>query len=253
MRGFSAFLKKELVEIVRTWRIWVLPGILLFFALTGPIIAIMTPQLLESVGTQPGVVIQIPDPTYVDAYLQWTKNLQQMVTFAVIIIFGGIISSERKAGTAILVLTKPLSRTAFVLAKYVSSAILLTASVVVGTALTWGMTYAVFGEAPATTLAQATGAWLAWGLMLLAIMTVLSVALNSQAGAAGAGLGVFLVLGIAGLWGPALDYSAAGLIGAPTEIVMGQGGELLWPILAAGLKGALALAGAAWLFSHKEL
>ena len=36
MSGFRVFARKELREIVRTWRIWVLPGILLFFALTGP-------------------------------------------------------------------------------------------------------------------------------------------------------------------------------------------------------------------------
>ena len=44
MSGFAAFAGKEAREILRTWRIWVLPGILLFFALTGPVLAKLTPQ-----------------------------------------------------------------------------------------------------------------------------------------------------------------------------------------------------------------
>lgn len=68
MRGFGAFLGKEFREIVRTWRIWVLPGIVLFFAISGPPLAKITPELLSSfVPADSGMVIQMPDPTYVDS------------------------------------------------------------------------------------------------------------------------------------------------------------------------------------------
>ena len=39
MTGFGAFMQKELTEIRRTWRLWVIPGILVFFGVTSPIIA----------------------------------------------------------------------------------------------------------------------------------------------------------------------------------------------------------------------
>jgi len=48
MNGFSAFLRKEVSEILSTWRIWVLPGIVLFFAITGPPLAKFTLELLGS-------------------------------------------------------------------------------------------------------------------------------------------------------------------------------------------------------------
>ncbi|MBN2847747.1 MAG: ABC transporter permease, partial [Coriobacteriia bacterium] len=208
MRGFGAFLIKELREIARTWRIWVLPGIVLFFAISGPPLAKITPELLGSfVAEQPGVVIEFPDPTYVDAYLQWTKNLQQIVLFAVIIMFGGVISAEKRSGTAALALTKPLSRTAFVLAKFVSQTALLAVTVVVGALATWGLTYAVFAEAPLAPLAEATAAWLALGVMILALMVALSAAIDSQAGAAGLGFLGFIALSVATLWKPATEYS----------------------------------------------
>jgi ABC-2 type transport system permease protein len=254
MRGFGSFLRKEFVEIFKTWRLWVLPGIVFFFALSGPIIAQLTPQLLESVaGSQPGVVFQIPDPTFTDSYLQWAKNLGQIVTFAIIIIYGGLVSAERKSGTAILVLTKPVSRPAFVVAKFVSQAVMLCVTVVVGALMTWGVTYGIFGEAPIGVLAEVTGLYLATAVMFLAMMTLFSVMVNSQAGAAGLGLGFFLLVSIASLWGPALEFSPAGLMNAPTELLVDSVRDLLWPLVTTGAVAVLSVAGGAFAFTRKEL
>ncbi|HAL31067.1 MAG TPA: hypothetical protein DCP20_10225 [Coriobacteriia bacterium] len=255
MRGFAVFLGKELREIARTWRIWVLPGIVFFFAVSGPPLAEVTPQLLSSVmesqGT--GAVIELPDPTYVDAYLQWTKNLSQIVIFALIIMFAGAISAEKRGGTAILSLTKPLTRPAFVLGKLASHTILLTVTTLIGAAVTWGLTLAVFGEAPLAPLAGATGVWLVSALFFVALMMLLSSAVDSQAGAAGLGLVVYLLLSIATIWEPAVTYSPAALVNAPTEIAMSETVALGWPIgTTIALTVLLAIAAVA-VFRKREL
>jgi len=254
MRGFQAFLSKESHEIMRTWRIWVLPGIVLFFALSGPVLALFTPELLKSVtGSQPGLVIQLPDPTWRDAYLQWTKNLAQLVTYALVIILGGLVSSERKGGTAVLVLTKPVTRAAFVLAKFVSQVALLTVTAVLGAAATWLVTLACFGEAPLGALASATGVWLVWGVLIVAIMTLASTLVNSQAGAAGLGFGALIVLSIATLWGPALEYSPAGLVNAPSALVTGETVALTFPLLTALGLAVVVVVLAVRTFARAEL
>jgi len=113
MNGFMVFTRKEAREILRMWRVWVLPGILLLFALTGPVRARFTPEIVGAVaGNQLGG-LTLPTPTYLDAYTQWIKNLPQVAQSALIIIYGGIVSAETKSGTAVLVLTKPVSRTAW--------------------------------------------------------------------------------------------------------------------------------------------
>ncbi len=254
MRGFRACLAKELREILRTWRIWVLPGIVLFFALSGPILAVFTPELLKSVtGSQPGLVIELPDPTWRDAYLQWTKNLAQIVTYALVIILGGLVSSERKSGTAVLVLTKPVTRAAFVLAKFTSQVALLAVTTMLGAAATWLVTLAVFGEAPLGVLASSTGVWLVWGELLVAIMTLASTLVNSQPGAAGLGFGALIVLSVATLWGPALDYSPAGLMNAPSAIVAGETVALTFPLVTAFALAAALVVAAMRTFVRTEL
>jgi ABC-2 type transport system permease protein len=254
MPGFGAFLAKGLREIARTWRIWVLPGIVLFFAVSGPPLAKITPELLSSfVADQPGMVIEFPEPTYIDAYLQWTKNLQLIVLFAVIIMFGGVISAEKRSGTAILALTKPLSRASFVLATFVSQAVLLVASVVVGAQVPWGATYAIFAEAPAAPLAAATGVWLLFGVMFLALMVLLSASIDSQAGAAGLGFLGYIALSIGTLWSPAVEYTPAALVGAPTQLVMEEAAALGWPIAATVALTVALVAAAVLIFRRREL
>lgn len=254
MRGFGAFLGKEFREIARTWRIWVLPGIVLFFAVSGPPLAKITPELLSSfVPAESGVVIQMPDPTYVDSYLQWTKNLQQIVLFAVIIMFGGVISAEKRTGTAVLALTKPLSRSAFVVAKTISALALLALTVIVGALATWALTLAIFAEAPLVPLAQATGVWLLTGSLFLTLMVALSASIDSQAGAAGLGFLAFIVLSIATLWKPAMDYSPAGLLSAPTVLVMGDTVPLGWPLATTGVLTIVMVVAAVALFRRREL
>jgi ABC-2 type transport system permease protein len=131
MSGFTTFLGKELTEIRKTWRIWVIPGMLIFFAITSPIIAQVTPALLGSISkSQPGMVVKIPPPTWRDSYAQYLKSLSQMVLIAVVITGAGAVSGERSSGTAILTLTKPVSRAGFVLAKILSQAGLLIVATV---------------------------------------------------------------------------------------------------------------------------
>lgn len=255
MRGFASFLRKEALEIVRTWRIWVLPGMVLFFALSGPVLAKYTADLLRSLGgSTGGMQIILPEPTYVDSYAgQWVKNLSQLVLFAIIIIYGGLISAERKKGTAALVLTKPVSREAFVVAKFLTHAVFLTLVVVIGALVTWGVTAAVFGGAPFVPLASSTLAWLCYGLMVLALMTLLSALVNSQAGSAGIGFGIFALSGILGLWEAARLYSPIGLLGIPTELASGKHPAVLWPVLTSLAVTMALVAIAAAAFRRKEL
>jgi ABC-2 type transport system permease protein len=255
MKGFAAFARKEATEILRTWRIWVLPGMLLFFALTGPLMARFTPEILASVGGDQfsGLVKSLPKPVYLDSYGQWAKNLTQIAIFAIIIIYGGLVSGERKSGTAVLVLTKPVSRSAFVVAKAFVHSLFLALTVCAGTLVTWAGTALVFGKAPGEALWASAMAWLAFGVLFIAIMTLLSSSMGSQAGAAGIGLGVFALLSVLALVEPVVKYSPVGLAGAPMTLAAGKGSAILWPVITSLALACVLVALAASAFRTKEL
>src|SRR5664279_4760855 len=128
MTGFGPFFVNELREILATWRLYVLPVMLLLCAVASPILALATPYLIGTVANLP---LKLPDPTVADAYAQWTKNLGQMALLVVIVSFSGAVNGERTSGTAAIALSKGLTPAAFIVAK-ISAAYAL---VVVPTAL----------------------------------------------------------------------------------------------------------------------
>jgi len=250
--SLRAFLSKDLREIVRTWRIYVLPGILLFSAVTGPPTAAYTAELLSSLG---GDIFagELPDPTWVDSYAQWTKNLSQLVIFALIIMLGSAISGEKRTGTAIMVLTKPVSRAGFVLSKFVSTAALLVGSTLVAMLVTWGVTLIWFPDAPIGPLLAATAAWLLFALLLVAVVLLGSAAVDSGAGAAGIGLGVFFLLLLSGIWGPMLRWTPAGMINAPVALGADAEVDLLWPAVTTAVLTVVLVWAAVKVFERREL
>lgn len=253
MTGFGAFLAKELREIVRTWRIWVVPGLVLLMAVTGPIMAYFTPAIMNWALQGSEVQVELPTPTFADSYLQWVQNLSQLVTFTVIIALGGIISAEVRQQTALMVLTRPLSRMAFVLAKVVANTAFLAVVGVVGAAVTYGVTAALFPDAPIIPLAAATGLWLVWAVVLVGLMTLLSAALGSGAAASGIGIGCYIAVSLIGIWPPAAKYSPAGLITALTPLAAEQDVEIGWPIATGFVLAAVLVAAAIRVFSRREL
>ncbi len=210
MTGYRTFLGKELSEFVHTWRVWVLGAITAFLALSGPPLAKLTPVLLRSLNTG-GLRIDVPTPTWVDSYAQWTKNLTGMLLIALVISLGGVVASELKAGTAVLMLTKPLSRRAFVLAKLTAHTLTLTVLSVVGAVATWLLTLGVFGHAPIRPVAESTLAWLVLGALIVAVMVDLSILTRNALAAAGAGFGFYVLISLLDLWGPAVRHSLVGL------------------------------------------
>ena len=254
MSGLGAFLRKELTEIVRTWRIWVIPGMLVFFGITSPIIAALTPALVQSMtASQPGVVIRIPPPTALDAYTQFLKNLDQFVLIAIVITGAGSISGERSSGTAILALTKPLSRGAFVVAKVISQAIVLAAATALGTAACLAVTAVVFPGGDGARLVTTVALWLLYASLFVVVMTLLSASLRSRGAAAGAGLAFYFLALLLSSWGPMARYAFFGLFPAMRDALMGRPLSLGWPLATAVVAVAAGTVAAIGLFERQEL
>ena len=254
MTGFGAFFAKEILEIRRTWRAWVVPGLLLFFGVTSPILALVTPSLLASVaGSQPGLVIQMPEPTAADASAQFLKNLSQIVLFALVIAAAGAVSGERSSGTAIIALAKPLSRPAFVLGKLIADLLLLVGATIAGTLACGTLTLVLFRSVDWKALVAAVALWLVLAMLVTAVVHLCSVVFRSRGAAAGAGLTFLFLLLLAGIWPPARMYSFVGLTSAFGEVLGGRPVAWGWPVTTAVVALVVCAYVAIRQFEHQEL
>jgi ABC-2 type transport system permease protein len=254
LRGFGAFTRKEFLETRKTWRLWVVPGVLVFLGLTTPVLAAVTPAILEMTAErQPGVVIRYPDPASVDAYAQFMGNLIQLALLVVIITGAAAVAGERRGGTAVLVLTKPLSRTSFVWAKAIANLAVLAAATAVGTALCVAVTLALFDTSHVVDFVQSVAVWLALAAMFVCLMVWLSAALDRQAAAAGVGIAVYVALFALSAFPALRDWTPAGIFIANDALLKGEDVALAQPVAVTLGLAAAFLALAAWSFRRKEL
>ena len=140
MNGFSPFLKKEFFELYRKGRLLLFGILFLFFGIEAPAIAKLTPALFKLMSDefeQQGVIVKDVTSTAAASWDQFFGNLP-VILIVFVIVFASSVTSEFSSGSIIPLLTKGLSRTAFMLSKLTSALITWSA----GLWLCFGITYA---------------------------------------------------------------------------------------------------------------
>jgi ABC-2 type transport system permease protein len=250
MTGYKAFLVKELREVVATWRLYVLPVTLLFCAIASPLLAKATPYLVSTVAN---LQITLPEPSTLDSYAQWTKNLGQVALLVVIVSFSSAVNGERSSGTAAMGLSKALTPAAFILAKVTAAIALVIVPTALATVVMALTTRAVFGDAPPAHLLSATGAWLVLAVWSLSAVILLSTVLDSASATAGLGIAAWVALSALSAWGPAARWSPAGLVGAPNALAAGTETSWAWPVATGLVMAAVFVVGAVLVMRRREL
>lgn len=123
MTALATLLKKELLEQWRTRRFWVVAAVLLLFGMTSPLVARYLPEIIRALGgdqVMEGLEQVIPPPTVADAVGQYVKNCFQFGVILALLVPMGAVVGEKDRGTAPMLLSKPVSRAAFLLAKFVA-------------------------------------------------------------------------------------------------------------------------------------
>ena len=115
MTGLNALLKKELKEQFKTYRLLIIAGVFLFFGLSTPLMLKYLPELIKLAGED--IVIDLPPPTALQALGEYTDTVVQVGVLVAVLVAMGAVARERERGTAAMVLSKPVGRGAFVLAK----------------------------------------------------------------------------------------------------------------------------------------
>lgn len=111
--------------------------VFLVFGIMSPFLAKFTPEILSALAAD---METTSEPTALDAWKQFYKNISGVGFSAFIILFGSCLSNEYSKGTLVLMVTKGLSRKAVILAKYTAAAALMTVSYWIGYAAAYGYT-----------------------------------------------------------------------------------------------------------------
>jgi ABC-2 type transport system permease protein len=244
------------MESVRTRR---LPVVVVLFTGLG-ILSVLTarylPEILELALGDEAAIIPLPTLTVADAIVELQQNIGQFGALAAVVLAMGAVAWERERGTAALVLTKPVSRAAFLAAKIVALGMVLGLAVAAAVAVGWAYTAILFEPLPAVGwIVLGILAWL--GLMAWASVTFLaSTVLRSAAAAAGIGIVAILALSLlsavpaVGHWLPAGLDAPAGAAASGTTI---DTVDLLTAVVGTGAIIAGSFVGSWLAFRRQEL
>jgi len=139
MTGLFPLIKKEITGQLRTYKLVIVGGVFLFFGITTPLLLRFMPEILELVGEQ--MVIEIPPPTAMQALAEYAGTIGQVGLLLAVLLAMGSVSGEIKTGTAIMTLSKPVSRFAFVGAKMAALSLTFLLSLAVASAVSFVYTY----------------------------------------------------------------------------------------------------------------
>ena len=262
MNTFAVSLRKELVEQWRSARLLIAGVVLLLFGLTSPLLAKLTPELLALMPEASAIADLIPEPTTADAVAQYLNNISQFGIILALLLTMGSVANEKERGTAAMVLSKPLPRWQFLMAKFAALGLTFGLTLALAGAACYYYTWLLFEPLP-------LGAWVALnGLMWLVVMVYValtmlcSVLARSVVAAGGLAFGALIAVGLLGaipqlgrfLPGQLLNWGTGLVIAGLNPAVAAPEANALWPALIvcmALIAGALALA--AIIFERQEL
>lgn len=179
MSGTAAFFKKELIEHIRNYKLFIFFIVFSIIGILSPLSAKFLPELLESLMVDENITIILEEPTYVDSWIQFFSNINQIGLVVMVLVFSPMMAREYEKGTLVHMVTKGLPRLSIYTAKlsilYLSWTVFYWLSFVI----TLGYTYFYFPNSSTDGLFLATFSLYIFGLMLLALLLLSAILFES--------------------------------------------------------------------------
>lgn len=224
-----AMLRKELRELVSSYKILFVPAVFALMGIMQPVTMKMLPEIMKPGSNLPkGAVIQIPLPPPGEVMASVIGAFGQIPLMVLVLTVMGAIAAERASGVAATVLTKPVGRGGYFAAKAIAYSLLATVGLWVGLLGSAYYTQALIGPVDWHAVTLACLLYLPNMLLVVAVTLCYSAFLPSQVAAAGAGIVTVMVLNIlpkylgdfiASVYPGALTASTSALLGGGEYVV----------------------------------
>ena len=179
MNQLLIMLQKEWTESIRTNKLIPIIIVFMILGIMSPLTAIIMPDIIKNALPSAVKDFNIPEATYIDSYIQFFKNINQIGLIILVIIFSGILTNELSRGTLLNLITKGLSRKYIILSKWIISTIIWTTAYIIGALIQYSYTLYYFNNEGSHKVAAYIMSWL-FGVMLLSIIMLLSTLLKNN-------------------------------------------------------------------------
>jgi ABC-2 type transport system permease protein len=201
MISLIAFIKKEMMEQLRSGKLMLLGILFVLFGIMNPAVAKLTPWLLETMAdslAESGMIVTDVTVSAMDSWVQFFKNIP-MGLIAFVLIESNIFTKEYDSGTLVLSLTKGLERFKVVVSKTIVLTVLWTISYWMCFGITYGYNEYFWDNSIAQNLMFSVVCWWLFGLWVIGLIILFSTVTNTNTGVLCGTGGVVFVLYLVGL------------------------------------------------------
>lgn len=220
MKNTWFFVRKELLESWRSYHLLIIAIVFVIFGISGPLMAKLTPEILKMASSS-GMTIKMPDPTSLDSWQQYYKNMTQIGIYVLVVIFSGTISGEISKGTLVNLVTKGLPRYSIVIAKYLVAYMQWCLAILIAFLINWAYTLYYFPDNKSSNVW--TGMWplLVFGLMFVALTILGSTMSKSNYMGFLVSVVIFIVLTLLNMFKDIKRYNPIALVTDNMSLVKG--------------------------------
>lgn len=253
MKAYYAFLKKELCEMSRTYKLFIMGIVFFIFGVISPLSAKYMPQIIEAF-MPAGMQITLMEPTAIDSWAEFYKNISQMGLIVMLIVLSGTMANEITRGSLILVLTKGLSRKCVVMAKFTAGGLVWSAAYWLAFGITYMYTDYFWNTGLPQVLFSSFCLWL-FGVMLIAVEILGGVIFSSNYGAllfTGSIVVVLFILNIPPRW---QEYNPLNLAAGNVNLIAEKSpaSDFTVPIILAVAVSIISILEAVISFNKKKI
>ena len=258
MRNMWIFCQKEMLELVRSYKLAWIPVVFILLGVMQPVATYYMPEILQASGNVPPALLESYEmPSAAATMAQAIGQYGTMGLLVLVLAAMNSLSGERYSGTVELVLVRPISIGAIVFAKWLAQLVLLVICLGLGAAAAAYYTEQLIGELSWKFVLYSAGLYGLWLLCIQSLTLLFSAFLRGPVAAfmallSAAGLSLFHSL--LPSW---FEWTPASLPGYSTKLLTdgtnNLGPALIGSLVTAGVFAILCMVGASLLTGRKKL
>lgn len=170
MTQWRVLYRKELMEMIRNFKLLWIPLVFILLGVMQPISSYYMPKMLDTLGGLPeGTIIEMPLPTGAEALMSVISNYGMLGILILVLSAMGIVSVERQNGVAGMVMSKPVPYSSYILSKWAGLVTITLLSFFIGYLASWYYTNLLIGSVTPDRIFQS---FAIYGLWLVFVVTL---------------------------------------------------------------------------------
>lgn len=182
MKTLFAFMKKEIMEQIRSGRLMILGILFILLGIMNPFFAKLMPWLFEILADsnpESSMTITVSSVSAMDSWAQFFKNIP-IGLLAFVLLQSNIFTKEYQSGTLVLSLTKGLERFKVVISKTVVLIVFWTIGYWLSFLITYGYNAYFWDNSVACNLIFSVVCCWVFGVLVISLMILFSTIANSN-------------------------------------------------------------------------